>query len=144
MLALQLVFVPLTLISLDLSWVWLNGRYGIYRFLNTPYSSLTPTIHLSTGPSMLCALLTWAAGALYIILLQSHCHDTAIDAFAHGCALGALVYVVFNTTAYLVFPLWREWLGWVPVALLDTCWGIILYGSVSAINRLCYGFQFCA
>ena len=138
MLALQLVLVPITLISLDLSWVWLNARYGIYRFLNTPYSSLTPTTSLSTGLSALCALLTWAAGALYIILLQSHCSDSPLEAFGHGCALGALVYVVFNSTAYLVFPLWREWLGWVPVALLDTLWGTFLYGTVGVVNRLCY------
>jgi hypothetical protein len=143
---LYILFTPLILVLLDFAWITVNSRFGIYNHLDQSAKNIVfrvpmvvtvifRTAELPKSTVAICALCGWAPAIFYILY---HPLPTLLDSFSSGLQLGFLVYSVYNSTAYLIFPLWRRWIfnDTLPIALIDTLWGLFLYGTVSAANHV--------
>lgn len=145
---LHYILTPLILIFLDFIWISLNTKYGIYSHLNTQPSSkpqnpftTAPPPSLSLKTTTFVALIGYIPPILALLLMpQSTLHQAAL----FGFFLAGIVYTVYNATAYIAFPIWRRALTLdldkldlkipIPIAFLDTCWGVFLYTIIAMID----------
>lgn len=104
---------------LDLPWVLMNTRYGIYRgFVNGPVKNPIAVFGLWSFVSLFMAIMI--AG---VLRYMPRCHAPYWALF-----LGFTVYFTFNATSLCMFSYS------IPVAMGDTLWGTVLYGLVGVIG----------
>lgn len=104
---------------LDLTWVLLNFRFGIYKNrLVTHRRHLVPLIWLIilVSEAVLLAFIVSRASRWWVALLA-------------GVFVGFVVYFTFNGTALTVFESWTF-----PVAAMDTAWGMFLFGAAALVG----------
>lgn len=117
----NLVISGMTMLALD--GVYLTSMGKIYRKLvksiqKSPIK-MRPLTLLSAG---LCYIFL-VGGLNYFILREKR---PILDAFL----LGVMVYGVFETTSYVMFDNWT-----IPIILMDTLWGGILFASTTYLSR---------
>lgn len=148
---LYILFAPFALILADLLWITFNTHKGIYSHLRNdsklffsitepfriPLSVVFRSPDLSLVATITCTIVGWTAPILYLLLKIDTDQTTGSYFLAalQGLELAAVVYSVFNATAYLTFPTWRRWVLYntIPIALLDTMWGCALYTGTSVL-----------
>lgn len=104
---------------LDLTWVLLNFRFGIYKDrMVTSRRHLVPLIWIIilVAEALLLAYIVSRASRWWIALLT-------------GLFVGFVVYFTFNGTALTVFESWTF-----PVAAMDTAWGMVLFGTAALVG----------
>lgn len=106
---------------LDVTWVLLNARCGIYKG------------RAAAGRSRLFVTVAWllmlAAEASLVSVMVRSTSSLAVAALL-GALAGLTIYVVFNGTTLVMDATWP-----VSTALLDTCWGTTL-GAIGATIAL--------
>jgi hypothetical protein len=113
-------------------WIFTNGKWGIYKDV-VKQADLE---NVWWPVKLVCFLLAYAPLPLFLFLMP---FDNLLQALVFGASFGGAVYVVFNTTAYMLFPPWRQWKGIFPIAVWDTLWGVSLYMGVSVVSYLLAG-----
>lgn len=110
-----------TMAALDVTWVLLNARCGIYKG------------RAAAGRSRLFVAVAWllmlASEASLVSVMVRSTSSLAVAALL-GALAGLTIYVVFNGTTLVMDATWP-----VSTALLDTCWGTTL-GAVGATMAL--------
>jgi uncharacterized membrane protein len=103
------------LIALDLPWVIINTKYGVYR----GHVNGTVKQPAVVGAIWLCILI---AEALLLSYLSSTAHKWW-SALLASMFVGLVVYGTFNGTSLVTFDTW----SW-QLAGIDTAWGVLLLG----------------
>jgi len=118
-----------SLIVLDIPWVWLNMRFGVYK---------NRVNGIVSHPVLVLAI--WLTILLSEAFLVSYIVSTARNwwtALLSGMFVGLVIYITFNGTALVCF---RQW-GWLP-AIVDTAWGMILLGTAAVASfTLTFGWS---
>lgn len=107
----------------DASWLFLNFQFFSPGFIYPENSKSKKSRALTAFYCFVC----WIVSALYLAGHQQKSETTAI---IEGAWIGSLVYAVFNATTLVMnddWPLWRA-------AIIDTCWGTILFSMASLIS----------
>jgi len=123
----ELKYITIAIFLLaDYAWIWIhtNTDWGIYKNV-IKQAKLDDVGWFARA---VCILLAYAPLPLFLFLMPL---ATMSKAAIFGASLGGAVYVIYNTTAYILFPPWREKRGWFPIAAIDTLWGVALYTGVS-------------
>ena len=117
----NLVISGMTMLALD----------GVYlTSMGKTYGNLVKSIQKS--PIKMRPLTLLSAGFCYIFLIGGLNYfilrekRPILDAFL----LGVMVYGVFETTSYVMFDNWT-----IPIILMDTLWGGILFASTTYLSR---------
>jgi uncharacterized membrane protein len=108
---------------LDLTWIGLNVRYGVYK----------GRVDVQR-PRWQVALL-WGAVLIVLAALATsvaYRHPTVGTATVNAAILGAIVYFVFNATALVAFGTQWTW----TAAVIDTAWGGILLAVGALVAAL--------
>lgn len=109
----------LTILALDVPWVLLNTRYGIYKgFVNGPV----------THPAAVMTLWVMMSAFLAILLTAILRYVPRCQAPYWALFMGFSVYFTINATALCMFS-WSFKSG-----IADTIWGTVLYGIVGLIG----------
>jgi len=117
----NLVISGMTMLALDGVYLTSMGKiYGnLVKSIQKSPIKMRPLTLLSAG---LCYIFL-VGGLNYFILREKR---TILDAFL----LGVMVYGVFETTSYVMFDNWT-----IPIILMDTLWGGILFASTTYLSR---------
>ena len=117
----NLVISGMTMLALDGVYLTSMGKtYGnLVKSIQKSPIKMRPLTLLSAG---LCYIFL-VGGLNYFILREKR---PILDAFL----LGVMVYGVFETTSYVMFDNWT-----VPIILMDTLWGGILFASTTYLSR---------
>lgn len=107
--------------ALDVTWVLLNARCGIYKG------------RAAAGRSRVFIAVVWllmlAVEASLVSVMVLSTSSTATAALM-GALAGLTVYVVFNGTTLVMNETWHP-----STALLDTCWGVTLFTAGAVIAK---------
>jgi uncharacterized membrane protein len=107
-----------TMAALDVAWVVLNTRYGLYKG------------RMVAGRSKTFVAVAWLlmlAAEAGLVTFMISCVSSMPAAALVGALAGLTVYLVFNGTTLVMDATWP-----ISTALLDTCWGTCLL-AVGAI-----------
>jgi uncharacterized membrane protein len=117
----NLVISGMTMLALDGVYLTSMGKtYGnLVKSIQKSPIKMRPLTLLSAG---LCYIFL-VGGLNYFILREKR---PILDAFL----LGVMVYGVFETTSYVMFDNWT-----IPIILMDTLWGGILFASTTYLSR---------
>ena len=117
----NLVISGMTMLALDGVYLTSMGKiYGnLVKSIKKSPIKMRPLTLLSAG---LCYIFL-VGGLNYFILREKR---PILDAFL----LGVMVYGVFETTSYVMFDNWT-----IPIILMDTLWGGILFASTTYLSR---------
>jgi len=117
----NLVISGMTMLALDGVYLTSMGKtYGkLVKSIQKSPIKMRPLTLLSAG---LCYIFL-VGGLNYFILREKR---PILDAFL----LGVMVYGVFETTSYVMFDNWT-----IPIILMDTVWGGILFASTTYLSR---------
>lgn len=107
------------MMSLDIPWVLLNAKFGIYK----PLIKEASTALLAPVWIMMILL-----NSLLLSFIISHA-KTWWEAGLAGMFVGLAVYFTFNGTNIVMFRSWT-----LRLALMDTCWGMFLFGMAAIIG----------
>lgn len=111
-------------LALDVPWVVLNTKYGIYRGIGPVRGN---------GAMAMSWLVIVVLNALLItsVVRYSQKKHTPLEVFLIGAFIGLVSYSTFNGTAVNIMQ------GWSPgMALVDTLWGALLYGAAASLASL--------
>ena len=101
-----------TMAVLDVAWVVLNSRYGLYKG------------RMAAGRSKMFVAVAWLlmlAAEAGLVTFMISCVSSMSMAALVGALAGLTVYLVFNGTTLVMDATWP-----ISTALLDTCWGTSL------------------
>ena len=117
----NLVISGMTMLALDGVYLTSMGKtYGkLVKSIQKSPIKMRPLTLLSAG---LCYIFL-VGGLNYFIIREKR---PILDAFL----LGVMVYGVFETTSYVMFDNWT-----IPIILMDTLWGGILFASTTYLSR---------
>lgn len=114
------------IVSMDIPWVMLNSRYGLYKGL------VRGTV---SNPAAVGAL--WLAVMLAEAVLIGYVISTSTSwwaALLSGAFIGFTVYFTFNATALVTFDTWPR-----SVAAVDTVWGAVMLGAAALVAHAAVG-----
>ena len=117
----NLVISGMTMLALDGVYLTSMGKtYGkLVKSIQRSPIKMRPLTLLSVA---LCYIFL-VGGLNYFILREKR---SIFDAFL----LGVMVYGVFETTSFVMFDNWT-----VPIILMDTLWGGVLFASTTYLSR---------
>lgn len=106
--------------ALDVTWVLLNARCGLYKG------------RLAPGRSRLFVATAWLlmlAAEAGLVTFTTRCVSGLASATLAGALAGLTVYTVFNGTTLVMDATWT-----LSTAVLDTCWGtsLLAVGALAA------------
>jgi uncharacterized membrane protein len=107
--------------ALDVPWVLLNARFGLYKGRAAPGRAWL------VAPVWLAMLVAEAWLLAYVARPQKTYRAAALV----GALAGLTVYVVYNGTTLVTD---RAWTG--AQALLDTCWGAVMFAVAAVLVHL--------
>ena len=117
----NLVISGITMLALDSVYLTSMGKtYGnLIKNIQKNPIKVSPSTYLSAA---FCYIFL-VGGLNYFIIREN---KSIFDAFL----LGMVIYGVFETTSFVMFKNWT-----VPIILLDTLWGGILFASTTYASR---------
>ena len=103
------------MLALDIPWVVLNGKFGVYR-------------DQLVGSRRWALPIIWVAMVLLNAALLARVIGSADwrRAAVWGALTGAAVYFTFNGTALMTNAAWTA-----RLAAIDTLWGVLLFGAAA-------------
>ncbi|MBN9377932.1 MAG: hypothetical protein BGO14_00420 [Chlamydiales bacterium 38-26] len=127
--SLLIIFCFFSVIILDV--IWFNFLGNIYEAAYEPIKSefnteLTSDLLVA---SLSIYLLIALAIVFFVLPRVNHLDNT--QTFFWGGFLGLLVYGVYDLTNYVIFAKWP-----LRIALMDICWGFLIFGLTTLGARL--------
>jgi len=111
---------------LDVPWVVLNTKYGIYQGIKTVRGN---------GAMAAAWIVIIMLNALLItsVVRYSQKRHTPLEVFFIGAFVGFVSYSTFNGTIVNIMQKWSF-----KMALIDTVWGVLLYGGAASLASLAF------
>ena len=112
-----------TLLVIDLTWITMQK--DMYGAMVSNVQGTAMHVSVSAAVAAYAFVLLTFFGV--VVPLVKGAQSTA-EAFIGGATVGLAVYGVYNATNMSIFKSYSPW-----VALVDTCWGTLLFGTVAAV-----------
>lgn len=132
----QIVIGFFSIILLDILWLYFTDDIYV-----AAYEPLKAEFNSTLTPNLVIASLTmYLLGSLaitFFVLPHIDRHTDYTISFFWGGFLGLIIVGVYNLTNYVIFAEWP-----LRIAVMDICWGFLVFGLSTIIVRAVGGLLF--